>query len=131
MKARSEAPDWVQSMRIFLKWEVGPNWQITTKGRRRTCLGVRFDDGTRVFKNLPVLWERAQQAKIQELVLEVHELVVKKKICGLDEAIDRINKANTEVPSAADRANPMLLLAAWEKYEHYKVKQKGHVTQAN
>ena len=131
MKARSEAPDWIQSMRIFLRGEVGPNWQVTTKGRKRACLGVRFDDGTRVFKNLPVLWERAQQAKIQELVLEVHELVVKKKICGLDEAIDRINKANTEVPSAADRANPMLLLAAWEKYEHYKVKQKGDVTQAN
>ena len=131
MKARSEAPDWVQSMRTFLRGEIGPSWQLMERRGKTVSLGVRLDDGTRVYRNLPVFWERAQQSKIQELVLEVHELVIKKNVCSFEEAIERINKSNSEVPSATDRANPMLLLAAWEKYEHYKVKQKGDVSQAN
>ena len=51
-----EQEDWVNDIRIFIRDTLGnKNWQIReSKGKAR--LGIRFDDGTKTYKNIPYKW---------------------------------------------------------------------------
>ena len=56
MPKRSQTEDWVYAIRIFIRDILGnKNWQIReSQGKAR--LGIRFDDGTRTYKNIPYKW---------------------------------------------------------------------------
>ena len=56
MPKRSQTEDWVDAIRIFIRDTLGnKNWQMReSKGKAR--LGIRFDDGTRTYKNIPYKW---------------------------------------------------------------------------
>ena len=53
---RSKTEDWVDAILIFILDTLGnKNWPISeSKGKAR--LGIRFDDGTRIYKNIPYKW---------------------------------------------------------------------------
>ena len=75
MKARTEAPEWVQSLRTFLRDQVGSSLQVKEKKGNNTCLRIRFEDGTRTEKNLNIKWNKANSAKIRTRVEEIHNLL--------------------------------------------------------
>ena len=127
MKARSEAEPWVQNLRGFLRDSVGTQWQVRNI-RGMAYLAVRFEDKKRVERNLGLNWSRGNAAKIRDAVEEIFDLVVRKHI-GLNEALLRVKTTKSDKPKAVRRANPKLLLSAWEQYESYKVKVAGDVTQ--
>ena len=67
MQAKRSTEDWVESIRTFLRDELGANWQIV-KNKGKVMLGIRFDDGSRTYKYLPYRWERAKQGKIRQFI---------------------------------------------------------------
>ncbi|WP_320667438.1 hypothetical protein [Prochlorococcus sp. MIT 1307] len=128
MKARTDSPDWVQGLRTHLRDNLSPHWQVIERKGRRACLGIRLEDGSRIYRNLPAYWERAQEPRIRKLADEIFELHMVKKV-PLDEAIERVKKTNSDGPRASRRPNPKLLITAWESYGNYKVKVSGDVSQ--
>ncbi len=74
MKARTDSPDWVQGLRTHLRDNLSPNWQVIERKGRRACLGIRLEDGSRIYRNLPAYWERAQEPRIRKLADEIFEL---------------------------------------------------------
>ncbi len=127
MKAREASEPWVQSLRTFLRDSVGPKWQVR-EIRGKSYLAVRYEGEKRVFRNLGFTWSRGNAAQIREAVEEIYDLVVRKSI-SLEEAVERVKKTKVATPKTAKRANPKALLNAWEKYESFKVKVAGDVTQ--
>ncbi len=127
MKARSETEPWVSSLRTFIRDSLGNSWQVKDKGGT-TNLRIRLDDGTRVYRNLGLPWCKASAASIRESVEEIHELVIHQKV-SVDEAVKRVKQTRSKTPKAARRANPKLLITAWESYENYKVNVSGDVSQ--
>ena len=90
-------------------------------------MGIRLEDGSRIYRNLPAYWERAQEPRIRKLADEIFELHMVKKV-PLDEAIERVKKTISDGPRASRRPNPKLLITAWESYENYKVNVSGDVS---
>ena len=127
MKARTEAPEWVQSLRTFLRDQVGSSLQVKEKKGNNTCLRIRFEDGTRTEKNLNIKWNKANSAKIRTRVEEIHNLL--QGGVSVDEAIERTK--DIEKRKGTKKADPKTLLLGWSKYENYKVNQLGDVSQAN
>lgn len=55
------------------------NWQIReSQGKAR--LGIRFDDGTRTYENVPYKWLRSNQNEIRHFIEAGHFLNIKKKV---------------------------------------------------
>ncbi len=72
--------DWVISLRVFIRDTLGnKNWQIT-KNKEKVMLGIRFDDGTRTYKNVPYKWLRSNQNEIKHFIEAGHYLNIKKKV---------------------------------------------------
>ena len=130
MPIRKPVEDWVQALRTFLRDQLGnTNWQLVEKKAGKTALGIRFEDGTRIFKYIPYKWQRANAASIRHFVESVHFLHIQKGI-PLEEAFDR-TKAQApkdNLPRATTKKK--ILLDAWKKFEIYKVNQTGEVSQA-
>ena len=91
------------------------------------CLRIRFEDGTRIEKNLNIKWNKANSAKIRTRVEEIHNLL--QGGVSVDEAIKRTK--DIEKRKGTKKADPKTLLLGWSKYENYKVNQLGDVSQAN
>ena len=127
MKARTEAPEWVQSLRTFLRDQVGSSLQVKEKKGNNTCLRIRYEDGSRVEKNLNIKWNKANSAKIRTRVEEIHNLM--QGGVDIDEALERTQ--TTEARKGKKKVNPKTILSAWSKYETYKTKQLGDVDQDN
>ena len=127
MKARAEAPEWVQSLRTFLRDQVGSSLQVKEKKGNNTCLRIRYEDGSRVEKNLNIKWNKANSAKIRTRVEEIHNLM--QGGVDIDEALERTQ--TTEARKGKKKVNPKTILSAWSKYETYKTKQLGDVDQDN
>ena len=126
MKARSETEPWVSSLRTFIRDALGNSWQVKDKGGA-TNLRIRLDDGTRVYRNLGLPWCKASASSIRESVEEIHDLVIHKNI-SVNEAVERVKQTRSKTPEAARRANPKLLISAWENYANYKVNVSGDVS---
>ena len=89
MKSRSQAEDWVQALRTFIRDNLGnQNWQIVEKKAGKTALGIRFEDGTRIFKYIPYKWQRTSANEIKHFIEAVHYLHIKKKV-PFEEAFER------------------------------------------
>jgi len=126
---KRQAEDWVASLRIFIRDSLGnKNWQIVNKKSDKTALGVRFDDGSRIFKYIPYKWQRINAPQIRKFIEDVHDLHIRKNI-PFDEAFARVKAQvpKVELPRAKTDENKILM--AWEKYENYKVKQTGETSQ--
>ena len=80
MPTKKPQEDWVESLRVFIRDTLGnKNWQIIeNKGKAR--LGIRFDDGTRTYKNVPYKWLRSNQNEIKHFIEAGHYLNIKKKV---------------------------------------------------
>ena len=129
MPTKRQAEDWVASLRIFIRDSLGnKNWQIVNKKSDKTALGVRFDDGSRIFKYIPYKWQRINAPQIRKFIEDVHDLHIRKNI-PFDEAFARVKAQvpKVELPRAKTDENKILM--AWEKYENYKVKQTGETSQ--
>jgi len=127
MKARTEAPEWVQSLRSFLRDQVGSSMQVKEKKGNNTCLRIRYEDGSRVEKNLNIKWNKANSPKIRTRVEEIHNLM--QSGVDIDEALERTKAI--EPRKGKKKVNPETILLAWSKYEIYKTKQLGDVDQQN
>ena len=127
MKARTEAPEWVQSLRSFLRDQVGSSMQVKEKKGNNTCLRIRYEDGSRVEKNLNIKWNKANSPKIRTRVEEIHNLM--QSGVDIDEALERTQVI--EARKGKKKVNPETILLAWSKYEIYKTKQLGDVDQQN
>ncbi|WP_036891827.1 MULTISPECIES: hypothetical protein [Prochlorococcus] len=103
MKARSTSEEWVRSVRSYLSNQLNSNWQIT-QNKGKVMLGIRWADGDRTYKYLPFRWERTNHGKIQSFIEEVHDLVINKKV-GLNEALERVKKTQSESLKAAKSGN--------------------------
>ena len=126
MKARSETELWEQSLRTILRDTVGLNWQVKeNKGKAK--IRIRHDDGSRIEKALGLEWCKANSSSIRESVEEIHDLVIRQKV-SVDDAVERVKKTRSKTPKAARRANPKLLMTAWESYGNYKVNVSGDVS---
>ena len=56
MPKRSQKEDWVAAIRISIRDTLGnKNWQIR-ESKGKASLGIRFDNGTRTYKNIPYKW---------------------------------------------------------------------------
>ena len=54
----SQTEDWVEAIRVFIRDTLGnKNWQIV-KNKEKAMLGIRFEDGTRTYKNITYNWLR-------------------------------------------------------------------------
>ena len=129
MPTKNQVEDWVLSLRIFIKDSLGnKNWQIVNKKADKTALGVRFDDGSRIFKYIPYKWQRINAPQIRKFIEDIHDLHIKKNI-PFDEAFARVKSQvpTGELPRAKTDGNK--ILDAWGKYEKYKVKQTGETSQ--
>ena len=127
MKARTEAPEWVQSLRSFLRDQVGSSMQVKEKKGNNTCLRIRYEDGSRVEKNLNIKWNKANSPKIRTRVEEIHNLM--QSGVDIDEALERTKAI--EPRKGKKKVDPESILLAWSKYEIYKTKQLGDVDQQN
>ena len=127
MKARTEAPEWVQSLRSFLRDQVGSSMQVKEKKGNNTCLRIRYEDGSRVEKNLNIKWNKANSPKIRTRVEEIHNLM--QSGVDIDEALERTKAI--EPRKGKKKVDPQSILLAWSKYEIYKTKQLGDVDQQN
>ena len=122
MPIKSNKEDWVLALRVFLKDTLGTSWQIReTKGKAR--LGIRFKDGSRVFKYIPYKWQRSNQGKIRTFIEEIHELHIKRKI-GIEEAFARVKARapQEEVAKKASKTDFKLILEAWDKWGEVLIK---------
>ena len=61
MLSRKPVGDLIEAIRVFIRDTLGnKNWQIReTKGKVR--LGIRFDDETRRYWNVPYKWQRVNE----------------------------------------------------------------------
>ena len=130
MKSRSQAEDWVQALRTFIRDNLGnQNWQIVEKKAGKTALGIRFEDGTRIFKYIPYKWQRTSANEIKHFIEAVHYLHIKKKV-PFEEAFER---TKSRVPKGnilpKNKTNPKVLLDAWEKYGVFKIETSGAISQ--
>ena len=107
MKARAEAPEWVQSLRTFLRDQVGSSLQVKEKKGNNTCLRIRYEDGSRVEKNLNIKWNKANSAKIRTRVEEIHNLM--QGGVDIDEALERTQ--TTEARKGKKKVNPKTIVA--------------------
>ena len=53
---RSQTEDWVDAIRIFIQDTLGNKNRQIRESKGRASLGIRFDDGTRTYKNIPYEW---------------------------------------------------------------------------
>ena len=128
MPGKVSSPDWVQNIRGFLRDSIGPSWQIReSKGKAR--LGIRFEDGTRIYKNLPFRWERSQQANLRTFIEDVHRLHIEKKL-PIDEAFERVKQSQPKEALPTQPRNPQLILEAWNQYKTYKVLETGAIKES-
>ena len=125
MPAKRSTEDWVESIRTFLRDELGTNWQIV-KNKGKAMLGIRFDDGSRTYKYLPYRWERAKQGKIRQFIEDVHKLHIGKKF-PIDEAFTQVKSSVPTIAEPRKPSDPQLILKAWEEYREYKVVTTGRI----
>ena len=117
MKPRSENEDWVISLRTFLRDELGASWQVKEK-RGSTNLRIRLEDGSRIYRNLGLKWNKANSPKIRASVEEIRNLVIEKKV-PIDEAIER----ELEHIASEYGLNEELITIAWETWVLKRAKQ--------
>ena len=129
MPKRSQTEDWVDAIRIFIRDTLGnKNWQIReSKGKAR--LGIRFDDGTRTYKNIPYKWLRSNQNEIRHFIEAVHYLHIKKKV-PIDEAVERVKARAPKDALPKSKTDPQVLLDAWKKYGDFKINTAGDISES-
>ena len=123
MKPRSENEDWVISLRTFLRDEFGASWQVKEK-RGSTNLRIRLEDGSRIYRNLGLKWNKANSPKIRASVEEIRNLVIEKKV-PIDEAVERVKNLQTDEQKAKGKTESKIILGAWKQYGKYLVELKG------
>ena len=87
MPTKRPPEDWVEAIRTFVRDTLGnKNWQIReSKGKVR--LGIRFEDKTRKYWNIPYKWQRVNAANIRHFVEADHYLHIEKGV-PIEEAFE-------------------------------------------
>ncbi len=129
MPTKRPPEDWVEAIRTFVRDTLGnKNWQIReSKGKVR--LGIRFEDKTRKYWNIPYKWQRVNAKEIQHFIEAVHYQHIKKGI-PIDEAVERVKARAPQDKLPKAKQDKKQILDAWKKYEFYKVEQTGEVSQS-
>ena len=126
--SRKPVEDWIEAIRVFIRDTLGnKNWQIReSKGKVR--LGIRFDDGTRRYWNVPYKWQRVNAKAIQKFIEEVHHLHITKGV-PIEEAVERTKAQAPKDKLPKAKTSEKKILDAWKKYQFYKVTQTGDVSE--
>ena len=120
MKARKDTAEWIVGLRSTLRGSIGSAWRVS-EHRSKAKLDIRFDDGSRRYKTLPIPWDKAHARRIQETVESLHREV--DSGTSLDEAIRRTEFS--DAPKISNQQNPQKILDAWVKFEDYKINTKN------
>ncbi len=126
MRARVETPPWVQGLRAQLRATVGSAWRIGEQ-RSKAKLDVRFDDGTRAYAVLPLIWQPAQARAIQQMVEDLARQVAAGRT--FKESLQAIVGRTPSAPVAAATPAADQLLTAWEAFGTHKVHRTGQIKQ--